>query len=353
MSAYERLLEGAIECNTDAIIGFNKSGKVLLLNSIAELLFEIKREKVIGKKYIEVFNNDVFIEYLDEFFKSASPGSLEKIIELPDDRVFSVFLVPLVKGNKLDGLIVIMREMTDLRNIEKAMIAFVGNVSHEFRTPLTSIKGFVETLLEGAFSDEEVCRRFLQVINDETNRLVRLTVSLLDVTSSLCSEKVVKMNYELVNISDIINNTLEKLSPFAQKYSLEFEVSCSSDMPLILVDVDRITQVFINLIDNAIKYTGLKGKGKITIQVFDKHEELEIRIIDTGVGIPEKDLNKIFQRFYRVDRGYTQDVGGTGIGLSITKDIIESLGGKIRVESESGKGTKFIFTLPRKGPVSK
>jgi len=350
MSVYTRLLECAVECGFDAVIGLNKSGKIQLFNSMAELVFSVKRDKVTGEKY-DILDNGDFIEFVDEVFKGSTLGAVEKILELPDKKVFSVFLVPLVKGDKLDGLIVIMRDFTTLRNIEKAMVQFVGNASHEFRTPLTSIKGFVETLLEGAYSEPEVCRRFLQVINDETNRLVRLTVSLLDVTSSMCGNKERKIKYELVNILDIINNTLEKLTPFAQKYSLEFVVKCPSGISLILTDVDRLTQVLINIIDNAIKYTGLKGKGNITIHVTEHDETIQISVIDTGIGIPKKDIDKIFQRFYRVDRGHNHDVGGTGIGLSIVKDILSSLGGNISVESEPGQGSTFIITVPKNKSV--
>ena len=350
MSVRNKLFEAAVECGFDAVVGMNKSGKVMLFNSMAERIFDVKREDVTGKKYKNLPLNKSFLEIIDEVYKSENFLSTERLISFDDGQYFTVFLVPLLKEKKLDGLISIIRDVTHLKNIEKGMTEFVGNVSHEFRTPLTSIKGFVETLLEGALTDTEVCRRFLQVINEETNRLVRLTVSLLDVTSSFNGEKQDTLKCELISISDIIDNAMEVLAPFAQKYSLEFEVSCPSDIPLVYVDPDKIKQVFINLIDNAIKYTGLTGDGKICINVQERSKHIEVCVSDTGIGIPESDLDKIFQRFYRVERGYSQEVGGTGIGLAITKDIVESFGGTIEVKSESGKGSSFTFTILKKDP---
>ncbi len=351
MNVKNKLFEAAVECSSDAIIGLNKSGKIVTFNSMAERVFAIDRAGVTGKKYSSVISGEEIKQFIDDIYRSAEPSSAEKLLCLNGENYYSVFLAPLLKQSKLGGLIIIMRDLTHLKNIEKGMTEFVGNVSHEFRTPLTSIKGFVETLLEGALTDTEVCRRFLQVINEETNRLVRLTVSLLAVTSSFAGEKQEQIKYELVSISDIIDNAMDVLSTFAQKYSLEFEVSCPPDISLVYVNPDKIKQVFINLIDNAIKYTGLTGKGKITVTVCEFDEYLEISIKDTGVGIPKSDLDKVFQRFYRVDRGYSQEVGGTGIGLAITKNIVESFGGEIRVESEVGKGSNFIFTIMKSSPM--
>lgn len=349
MSIYDRLLEGIIECVSEGIIGINKSGKIVIANCMSETILNIKKDKLLGKKYCEITINESLKDFIDEIFNSDNPGAGEKIIDLQENRSFSVFLVPMVKENKIEGLIGIIREITELKNIETSMIEFVGNISHEFRTPLTSIKGYVETLLEGALTDEVVCRRFLQVINEEANRLVRLTVNIGNAVSPE-KQKGKMSKTELANISDIINNILEVLYPFAQQYALDFEVICPNDLPLVIIDIDQIKQVLINLVDNAIKYTGLKGKGNIKIEVVEGNRDIHISVIDTGVGIPPEDIDKIFQRFYRVDRGYTQEIGGTGIGLAIAKEIVESFGGKMTVESEVDKGSKFTFTVAKNLP---
>lgn len=226
--------------------------------------------------------------------------------------------------------------------MEEIMAQFVSNVSHELRTPLTCIKGYVETLLEGAMNDEETCKKFLGVINDEAERLTRLINDLLDL--SMIEAKQVEMHFKQIDVGKVVEDTITILHPFAQKKNVKVVVEIPSKADPVTADEDRIRQVLINLLDNAIKYSPPGGKVKIKVKKNEK--DLIVTVTDSGTGIPDNEMSRIFERFYRVEKGRSAKLGGRGLGLAIAKHIIEAHGGTITVNSKLGKGSKFIFTLP-------
>jgi len=238
------------------------------------------------------------------------------------------------------------RMIAQLRATERMRTDFVSNVSHELRTPLTAIKGLVETLRDGAVDDRKVRDRFLATIEDETDRLIRLVNDLL--VLSKADSQALKLKRQPLDVRDLIERSVHKLAPQLEEKGLLVEVSASDGPWLVLADADRIEQVLVNLLDNAIKYSP-QGE-RITVAIDDEGptpEMMGVAVRDQGLGIPAEDLPRVFERFYRVDRARSRDGGGSGLGLSIAKAIVEAHGGGITLSSEEGQGTTVRFTLPR------
>jgi signal transduction histidine kinase len=225
--------------------------------------------------------------------------------------------------------------VAQLRATERMRTDFVSNVSHELRTPLTAIKGLVETLRDGAVDDRKVRDRFLATMEDETDRLIRLVNDLL--VLSKADSQALKLKREPLDVRDLIERSVHKLAPQMEEKGILVEVSASDGPQLVLADADRIEQVLVNLMDNAIKYSP-EGE-RITVAIDEGSP--------TPLGIPAGDLPRVFERFYRVDQARSRDRGGSGLGLSIAKAIVEAHGGEITLRSEEGQGTTVRFTLPR------
>jgi two-component system phosphate regulon sensor histidine kinase PhoR len=240
------------------------------------------------------------------------------------------------------GVIAVFHDITRLKELEKIRRDFVANVSHELRTPLTTIKGYAETLLEGALK-EEVASQFVQVIKRHSDRLEKIVEDLLILSKIESKEFQLKM--ESLSVSDLIGDVLDFIKEPLNKKKIS--VSVGELPPTLLVYGDRqyLEQVLINILDNAIKY-GHEG-GRMIISATERGQrEVEISVKDDGIGIPKEDLLRVFERFYRVDKGRSHELGGTGLGLSIVKHIVQAHGGRIWVESQLGEGSTFYFTLP-------
>jgi signal transduction histidine kinase len=238
------------------------------------------------------------------------------------------------------------RMIAQLRATERMRTDFVSNVSHELRTPLTAVKGLVETLRDGAVDDRQVRDRFLATIEDETDRLIRLVNDLL--VLSKADSQALKLKQEPLDVRDLVGRSVHKLAPQVEEKGILVEVSASEEPQWVLADADRIEQVLVNLLDNAIKYS--PEGGRITVAIDEGSPApglVSITVRDEGVGIPAGDLPRVFERFYRVDRARSRDGGGSGLGLSIAKAIVEAHGGEITLRSEEGQGTTVHFTLPR------
>jgi two-component system, OmpR family, phosphate regulon sensor histidine kinase PhoR len=267
--------------------------------------------------------------------------------ELPpaeaSDRLIEVHCAPIQgEGGRPTGAVAVLRDVTDVRRLERARRELTANVSHELRTPLTSIKGFAETLLAGAMNDEKTSRHFLQIIDQETNRLVKLVDDLLDL--SRLEGKGLSLELAQVRVGEIVKDAVTKMTPLAG--TRHVQVRSARDVT-VLADRDRLAQVLTNLLDNAIKFT--PNDGRIAVAWRAANGEVEVSVADTGPGIAASDLPHIFDRFYKADRARAAIPGGSGLGLAITKHIIEAHGGRIRVASAPGVGTTFTFTLPRDG----
>ncbi|MFH1355111.1 MAG: ATP-binding protein, partial [Candidatus Omnitrophota bacterium] len=235
-----------------------------------------------------------------------------------------------------------IHDITEIRQLERVRRDFVANVSHELKTPLTSIKGFIETLLEGALDDKKNSRHFLEIIQNHTNRLDSLINDLLSL--SHLESRQIELKREEVNLKELSDEVISGFKSQLKKKSITVTNELPKDLSL-KIDRDRIEQVFTNLMDNAIKFN--KDKGLIKIYSQESSGKIKIVVEDSGIGIPAKDTSRLFERFYRVDKNRSRELGGTGLGLSIVKHIVELHGGAVGLESTEGLGSKFHFTLPK------
>ncbi len=231
--------------------------------------------------------------------------------------------------------------------LDEILVTFVSNVTHELRTPLTCIKGYAETLLEGALEDPDLARRWLEVIGEEAERLERLINDLLDV--SMIEAQQVEFRPEPTDLEALARRTAEVLLPHASKAGVTLEVVVENGVPVVQADRDRLNQVLFNLVDNAIKYS--PAGSAVTIRIRQRPSGwLVLEVIDRGTGIPDSQLSRIFERFYRVEKGRGARHGGRGLGLAIAKRIVEAHGGDLTVDSQMGAGCIFRMELPREGP---
>lgn len=330
---FESMEDGVLIVNGDAVVlHSNKS-----LHKWFDLPDEIK-----GKKLFDILPDtvsDIFKKSLQEKSENSSIN-----IELRSPRLCSLHIErSLIKDldGKLYGVAFIFHDQTRLATLEKTRQEFVANVSHELRTPLTLIKGCVETLLEGAKDDPETSVRFLQTIKKHSDRLNFLIQDLL--TISKLESGQTKLNLEKLNIRKIVQDIIEDLKKRAIERNVQIHNNISGDIEIV-ADAERIKQVFYNLIDNAIKY-GRIG-GNVWINESKDESVLTISVKDDGPGIPPEARERIFERFFRVDKARSREQGGTGLGLSIVKHIVQAHGGKVWVESQFGKGSIFYFTIP-------
>ena len=243
------------------------------------------------------------------------------------------------QGGGSSGLVVVLHDVTELRRLERVRRDFVANVSHELKTPLTSIKGFVETLLEGAVHEPPNDVLFLERIDRNVDRLTHLVADLLSLARIESQEGMAR---ERVDLAEVVEDVLRRRRETAQQKGLVLD--CEARPAVVVADVEALTAVVDNLVDNAIRYTPAPGTIRVRLRPEEGWCVLEVE--DTGIGIPEKDRERVFERFYRVDRARSRKLGGTGLGLSIVKNAVQSLGGRVRVESEVGRGSLFVVELP-------
>lgn len=333
----EAILRGMV----DGVLAVDNAGRIMLVNPVAEKIFNINMRDVTGRHLIEVVRNYELNEFINTSLTKGTV-SFKELILLPGEQILRVHISPIkdYSGRTL-GIVAVMRDITELRKLEKVRSDFVANVSHELRTPLTSIKGFVETLIDGAYKDPNLARRFLNIIDFETGRLYRLINDLRDLSQLETNQ--IKLNMENVRLPAIIEEIMMIFNTRLEEKKLGFSTHFPENLPAVKADPDWLRQIFINLVDNAIKYT--PPGGKVWIEAVEKGGFVKIQVCDTGIGIPEQDIPRLFERFYRVDKARSRQEGGTGLGLSIVKHIIKSLGGQIKVESKVGRGSKFIFLL--------
>jgi two-component system phosphate regulon sensor histidine kinase PhoR len=336
-------VEAIIAAMTDAVVATDRSESVLLLNRAAEDLLDVNRRTAQGRRAGDVFAAPRLAGMLHE---AAAYGRVTAE-ELPPgtagDRVVEAHCAPIrTEDGTVTGAVAVLRDVTELRQTERLRRELTANVSHELRTPLTSIKGFAETLLDGAMADEVTCRRFLSIIDGETDRLVKLVDDLLDL--SLLESKRLTLELKPVDVSVLVAHTVDKLRPLAATQRLTLHQSGPSGI-VVAADADRLAQVLTNLVDNALKYT--PEGGRVDVQVAAVNGEVEVLVNDSGRGIGPEDLPHVFERFYRADRSRTRGSGGTGLGLAIAKHIVEAHGGRISVSSQPNEGTTFKVTLPR------
>jgi two-component system phosphate regulon sensor histidine kinase PhoR len=327
---------------SEGVVATEITGRIGLINPAAAELFSLKPGEGVGEFPYKVFPNS---ELGDIFHQIYVKGyALQKEISWPGnpEKVLNLRLAPIRDdlNEEIRGVVAVIGDVTKLRQLESMRRDFVANVSHELKTPLTSIKGFIETILDGAIDDREITIKFLSIIFQETERLNHLIHDLLDISKLESGQMEVK-NHD-INLPGLIENILVSLENQLRDKNLQLTLAL--DVEVIPGDEDLMREVLINLLDNAIKYTPEGGTVKVGCE--QRTEGFYFYVEDTGIGIPKESISRIFERFYRVDKGRSRDMGGTGLGLSIVKHIIERHGGKVMVTSELGKGSRFAFMLP-------
>jgi len=334
-------LDSVLSSMLEGVLAVDSSGKVLLVNEALAQILKLN-SSFYGRPYYELIRNPELNQFVQEVLADPEEKQKEVSFFQPEERDFMVqsALVEQKKKGSI-SLLFVFHDITELKRTERVRKDFVANVSHELRTPLTSIKGYVEALRDGAISDPEKSLQFLSIISQHTDRMNKIVTDLLQLSRIESKDFILKIEpFFLKELLDEVSSTLKSSS---EEKSQTLEIDLPS--PSLKVSADRhwITQALTNLVDNAIKYT--PEKGKIKIEARDKGESIEIAVIDNGIGIPQKDLPRIFERFYRVDKGRSRESGGTGLGLSIVKHIFEASGGKVEVKSQEGKGSEFSFRL--------
>ncbi|MGZ9583222.1 two-component system histidine kinase PnpS [Paenibacillus marinisediminis] len=347
----ESRLRSVLEHMINAIVMISRQGEIVLLNSKAEQMLGIKGADWLGKQFTDVqlplelsaMTKEV-LEHLDFLHE-------ELTVYYPEERILDVNIVPVSYSEEDEpGILLLLQDVTDIRRLERMRSQFVANVSHELKTPIAAVKGFTETLMNGAMNEPEVAKSFLQIIHDESERLNRLIGDILEL--SKIESKRVPLYFSPVHLPSFIEQTVEMISKQASVKHIDVRLQVEADL-YVEADEDRLRQIILNLLTNAINYTPEGGKVRLSALPLHsssagggEYDYVMIDIVDTGIGIPKKDLPRIFERFYRVDKGRSRSSGGTGLGLSIVKHLVESHHGIIRVESEVGVGTKFTIKLP-------
>ena len=344
-------LESIVDSIIDAVIAVDNENKILMINSVCYKLFNIKIHDIIGYHFYDVIRNECVYKILETCMKEKKHIVDEFIFksQLEGNKILKVYANPIASQqecNEIKGILLVFEDVTQVRKLEQLRSDFVSNVTHELKTPLTSIIGFTDTLKAGAIEDTQAAMRFIDIIEIEAKRLYRLILDILSLSELETRKEDVNIQKE--NIKQMILNVCDVLQPQIEKKGLELIVTIDENIPLFICNKDRISQMLMNLIDNAIKYT---EKGHIHISCFYREHVLEIHVEDTGIGIPKESIERIFERFYRVDKGRSRKAGGTGLGLSIVKHIVMLYEGKLGVSSEEGKGTSFMIMLPYKKEI--
>ncbi|AKG73164.1 two-component system histidine kinase PnpS [Salinicoccus halodurans] len=340
----EQQLTSIMSNMVSGVMLINQDGRVELVNSAMEKFFSQHSENVVGQTFDKVGEGIGLGELIRQVFEENKKVHDEVHSYYPEERIMDAHLAPYYgQGWQQKGVIIVLHDITDIRRLEKMRSDFVANVSHELKTPVTSVRGFSETLLSGEVKDEETVRQFLTIIHDESQRLDRLIRDLLNL--SKIERQEIPLNVEKVNLTELVHETAVTLQGSAEQKQTNLVLPKEDRAVILEADRDRIRQIILNLIANGINYTHEGG----TIEVSLRENIYEIRLIvtDDGIGIPEESLGRIFERFYRVDKARSRHSGGTGLGLAIVKHLIESHKGRIEIESAEDEGTTITVILPK------
>lgn len=325
---------------TDGIVAFNMEGKVILTNPAATRALEILPsentfEEIFGKLDIDINMEKVI--YLENWTSSKQRVQIK-------DKYITLFFAPFKDENdRPSGVIVVVQDITEHVKLDNMRKEFVADVSHELKTPITSIMGYADTLMESEY-DKEMQTKFLGVISTEARRMAKLVTDLLALSRYDNNQNIAEKTE--FNLGELVKRCQEKVQIEIDKKKQQVECFVTANVPPVYAEKDGIERVVINILTNSIKYT--KEEGTIKIYVGFVYNDAYIKIIDNGIGIPEDDLNRIFERFYRVDKARTREMGGTGLGLSIAKEILDKNKGSIDIKSKVGEGTEVVIRVPTK-----
>lgn len=344
-----RRLDSVLSHMSDGVLATDRRGNVTIVNNMALQLLGVEHDdELIGKSIIDVL--DIRHDYtVRQLVNSEQKEMILDMSNSGSNLILNAYFSPIQRESGfVSGLVCVLHDVTSQQKEEQERKEFVSNVSHELRTPLTSVKSYVEALSDGAWQDKEIASQFLKVVQDETERMIRMINDLLSL--SRMDAGTTKLNLEYVNINELFNYILNRFDmiikkeedPKKKKYMIE-RFFTKKDL-WVEIDTDKFTQVIDNIMNNAIKYS--PDGGVITARLLETHNHVIMSISDQGLGIPRKDLSHIFDRFFRVDKARSRKQGGTGLGLAISKEVVNMLGGQIWVDSVEGKGSTFYISLP-------
>ncbi|OGR82955.1 MAG: hypothetical protein A2636_06325 [Elusimicrobia bacterium RIFCSPHIGHO2_01_FULL_64_10] len=339
-------LAGVLETMVEQVVAADSSGNILYLNPAAEALFGVKMEGSAGLPFNSVIRQ---VGITDLFFRALrSGGALTESVRIhvPEERSFEARVSPFRGGT---GAVLVLHDLSRIERLEKVRREFVANVSHELRTPLTSIRGFAETLLAGALSDAANNREFVETIRDQADGLAALVDGILDLSAVESGRTPVAP--EDIRLKELAAEVLSRLGPSAEARSVSLSNLVPGSFPPVRSDPSQLRRVLANLVENAVKFNR-KG-GAVSVEAASSPEGPVVTVRDTGIGIEETDIPRIFERFYRVDRDRSRGTGGAGLGLAIVKHLVENLGGSIDVRSRPGEGSAFTVRLPPSDSPSK
>lgn len=335
-----RKLASVIAHMTEGVIATDRTGNIIIINNPALEMLNVSRETASEKSIVELLGlTDQYT--FDDLLNQQEPMLLDVSTKEKPYILRISFSTIQIDEHHINGLIAVVYDVTEQERINQERREFVANVSHELRTPLTTMRSYLEALAEGAWKDPEIAPKFLQVTQNETERMIRLVNDLLQL--SKMDSKDYHLNKHWVNFTEFFHKIIDRFEMMKQLHVI-FERDIPKKNYYVKVDADKITQVLDNIISNALKYS--PQGGKISFRAAEVGSFIQISVKDEGIGIPKESVKKIFERFYRVDKARSRKMGGTGLGLAIAKEMVEAHGGKIWVKSEEGKGTTVFFTLP-------
>ncbi|HDU1243279.1 TPA: PAS domain-containing protein [Listeria monocytogenes] len=344
----EQRLNAIVQNLVSGVMLINVDKQVIMTN---RTMYQILGEtEITGKPFYEVIKSFALSQLIEATFETKTIQQKEIILYFPREMILDASVSPILGENgEITGIILLLHDITQIRHLENVRSEFVTNVSHELKTPVTALKGFAETLLDGAMYDEMLLKKFLTIIKEESDRLHRLIMDILAL--SRIEQNPVPENVELVEVDEVIEQSARTIFEMATEKNIQVIIP-EKTIPSVTIETDRdkLQQILINLLSNAINYTPVDGK--VEVKLIEQEAEVIIEVTDNGIGIPAKDIDRVFERFYRVDKARSRHSGGTGLGLSIVKHLVENCGGRIEVESQEEVGSTFRVTLPKKSLIN-
>lgn len=335
-----RKLSSVLLNMTDGVIATDRKGRVILINEPAAQMLNVSRETVLAQPIVSLFDLDD-VNTFEDLLEEQESIILDYSTQTEPFILRATFSVIQKETGFVNGLICVLHDITEQEKIDAERREFVANVSHELRTPLTTMRSYLEALADGAWRDEDIAPNFLEVTRTETERMIRLVNDLLQLSKLDTTD--FKVNLEWVDFVTFYHRIIDRFE-MTKEQNVTFKRNLPEQAIFVEIDEDKMIQVLYNIISNALKYS--PEGGQITFSILQTEDKITVSVEDQGMGIPKESIDKIFNRFYRVDKARSRKMGGTGLGLAIAMEIVEAHGGEIWAESQEGKGTKISFSLP-------
>ncbi len=337
--------EALLSKMVEGVLAIDRYGKAVFANSAFCKMFGLREERIQGRSYLEITRSDQLSDYIAALLKGDTASEAREItlVGPEGEKNFAVQASRIQEEDRLTGLILLVfHDITRIKRVERIRKDFVANVSHELRTPLTALKGSTELLLDGAYTKPEQCKKFLVIMDKQLRNMQNLVSDMLNLAA--VEETRTGIRREQIELNTLVEDTVSLMRPLAEKKGQNFILRLPERKISLNVDPSQMTDALMNLLDNAVKYT--QEGGTIELIARTENDNLIFQVRDNGPGIPTNQVSRIFERFYRVDKSRSREIGGTGLGLAIVKHAIENHGGTITVQSESGTGTVFTILLP-------